>query len=408
MRESDVNGRAKFVAIGVGGLSAIGAVSTSAGGLWLNEYGSPAMGRARAGAEAGVDDASTVLHNPATMTRLNKEQWMLTGTLIDSKAEFELERSGFIAGNDEGDDAGGLSPGASAFYVKPIDEHWNWGLSFGGAAGAVLDYRDSWAGRYQARSVELVALALAPAVSYRVNDWLSVGGAIQLMYTELEIVTAVPVPGNPDAEVEINGDDLETSFSLGAAITLSDSTRLGLLYQYEFTPKYGGDAELSASGISVGVDTELTLATFFRVAVTHQLTDKLGLHGTIGWEDWSQLDNINISTDSGGVSIAAGWEDTYHYAAGLDYLLDNEWRLSAGIAYDTNPVSQQDRTAQLPIDRQVRYALGAQYQYGQKFTWGSQIVYADLGDAEIDATLFAGDYKTNRVVFLSINANWWF
>ena len=30
----------------------------TAGGLWLNEYGTPAMGRANAGAEAGEDNAS--------------------------------------------------------------------------------------------------------------------------------------------------------------------------------------------------------------------------------------------------------------------------------------------------------------------------------------------------------------
>ena len=73
----------------VAALSVIGSASTSAGGLWLNEFGSPAMGRARAGAEAGVDDASTVLHNPATITRLDKEQWMAAGGLIISKVKME-------------------------------------------------------------------------------------------------------------------------------------------------------------------------------------------------------------------------------------------------------------------------------------------------------------------------------
>ncbi|MEH6824794.1 MAG: outer membrane protein transport protein [Motiliproteus sp.] len=393
----------------VAALSAMGSVSVSAGGLWLNEYGSPAMGRARAGAEAGVNDASTVLHNPASMTRLDKEQWMATGGLIVSEAEFELERSGLIAGSDPGDDAGGVIPGAAFFYVMPIDERWDWGLSVGGSAGAALDYRDSWAGRFQAKSVDLVALAVSPAVAYRVNDWLSIGGAAQLMYTELEIVTAVRNPGNPgnpDGEAKIDGDDLETSFSLGAVIEWTERTRFGLVYQHEFTPNYSGDVELNSAGLSVGADTELTLASFFRLGMSHQLTDNLGIHGTIGWEDWSSMGNINISTDTFGLNIETGWEDTYHYAAGLDYRLNDDWLISTGIAYDTNPVSSQDRTAQLPVDRQLRYALGAQYRYGQQFSWGSQLVYADLGDAAIDAPLFAGHYKTNRFVFWSVNANW--
>jgi long-chain fatty acid transport protein len=120
------------------------------------------------------------------------------------------------------------------------------------------------------------------------------------------------------------------------------------------------------------------------------------------------MGDINISTTSGGLTLATGWEDTYHYAAGLDYRLNEDWLLSAGVAYDTSPVSATDRTAQLPVDRQLRYALGAQHRYGQRFSWGSQIVYAELGDAEIDAPLFSGRYTTNRVVFLSVNANWQF
>jgi len=106
------------------------------------------------------------------------------------------------------------------------------------------------------------------------------------------------------------------------------------------------------------------------------------------------------------VAIATRWDDTYHYAAGIDYRLNDNWRLSTGVAYDTNPVSKFDRNAQLPVDRQIRLAFGAQYDDGQDFAWGGQIVFADLGDAAIDATLFAGDYSTNNVVFLSVNANW--
>ena len=34
------------------------------------------------------------------------------------------------------------------------------------------------------------------------------------------------------------------------------------------------------------------------------------------------------------------------------------------------------------------------------------LVYADYGDAEIDALGFAGDYKTNDIVFASISFNW--
>ena len=65
------------------GLAALLAMAPArAGGLWLNEFGTPAMGRAGAGAEAGVDDASASLHNPASMTRLAGHQILVGAQLI--------------------------------------------------------------------------------------------------------------------------------------------------------------------------------------------------------------------------------------------------------------------------------------------------------------------------------------
>jgi long-chain fatty acid transport protein len=43
---------------------------SQAGGLYLNEFGTPSMGVAGAGATAVASDASTSFHNPAGMTRI--------------------------------------------------------------------------------------------------------------------------------------------------------------------------------------------------------------------------------------------------------------------------------------------------------------------------------------------------
>ena len=45
-----------------------------AGGLFVSEFGTPTLGTAGAGAPAGTDGASTAIHNPAAMTRLDEHQ----------------------------------------------------------------------------------------------------------------------------------------------------------------------------------------------------------------------------------------------------------------------------------------------------------------------------------------------
>ncbi|MFA9563662.1 MAG: hypothetical protein ACERLM_03000, partial [Acidimicrobiales bacterium] len=41
-----------------------------------------------------------------------------------------------------------------------------------------------------------------------------------------------------------------------------------------------------------------------------------------------------------------------------------KWLLQLGFSYDTSPVDSDDRTPDMPIDRQIRYATGAQYIAG--------------------------------------------
>ena len=57
---------------------------TNAGGLYLNEFGTPSMGVAGAGASAVASDASTSFHNAAGMTRIKGKELMGTGGFLYS------------------------------------------------------------------------------------------------------------------------------------------------------------------------------------------------------------------------------------------------------------------------------------------------------------------------------------
>jgi long-chain fatty acid transport protein len=39
-----------------------------------------------------------------------------------------------------------------------------------------------------------------------------------------------------------------------------------------------------------------------------------------------------------------------------------EWLFQLGFAYDTSQVDSNDRTPDMPMDRQIRYATGVQYK----------------------------------------------
>lgn len=381
-----------------------------AGGLWIFEFGAPAMGRAAAGAETGIDSAAAGLYNPAAMTRATGTQLMATGGIISSQIEFDAERGSILNGTEDSGDAGSVAPAASLFYTRPINDRWRFGTNAYALTGSALDYDSDWAGRYQATEVTLVLVAVQPAVSYRVNDWISVGANAVLSYTELEMNVAVPNPTTPllgpDGEATIDGDDTTFGFGFGILLEPTDKTRLGIVYQSKLEPEYSGDASLDPLGLAVGVETELPLAAFLRLGISHEFNDRFTGHLTLGWEDWSSLEAINLSTESFGAVLDRNWEDTYHFAVGGSYRVNGEWTFQAGIGYDTSPVDADDRTADLPVDRQVRYAFGLTRTLPSGLEVSGSLVYADYGDAEIDALGYDGDYSSNDILFAFVSFNW--
>ncbi|MEH6617313.1 MAG: outer membrane protein transport protein [Porticoccus sp.] len=388
--------------------------TSMAGGLWLNEFGDPSQGRASAGSAAGTGDASNSAHNPAAMTRLDGEHVMVTGGFIHSKVEFDVKSNGMLNGDGDGGSLGDTIPVGAVFYTSQLNDKTWLGVSFGGWAGAGLDYDNDWAGRVQTTEVDLTAMVFMPSVGYKLTDQLSIGIGLPIMYTELEMKLAVPQgPGLNDGTAKLDGDDVAVALNLSVSYDYNDTTRIGAIYNSEFEAEYSGHLKTSGD-IKASTDTELTFAAKVRVSLSHDMTDSTTGHLSWGWEDWSSMSDVIISAENGGASLPKNWEDTYHYAVGLTHTISDTWRINTGIAYDTNPSDKTDRTADLPVDRQVRYAFGVEHTPSKGPSIAGSLVYVDLGSAAIESdglgdgglTGYSGDYDTNEMFIFSISANW--
>ena len=208
-----------FSLLGLGGQS-------WAGGLYIQEFATPSLGTANAGAQAWADNASTAFFNSAGMTRLDGKELMLGGGLIYSDIKFDPAPDTPVAGGDGGN-SGSLAPLINAFYVHSLSDDLKFGIDLVSISAAALDYDDNWAGRRQCLNVEILTITLHPSLAYRVNNWLSIAGGVGLIYGELELEVAGLLPGR---EITIDGDDLEYAFNLSAMFELSDRTRLGVAY----------------------------------------------------------------------------------------------------------------------------------------------------------------------------------
>src|SRR5210317_2520480 len=90
---------------------------STAGGLYINEFGTPSMGVAGAGANAVAEDASTSFHNAAGMTRIRGKELMGTAGLLNATVKFDPDADTPIPGGDGGD-AGGPAPIVGGFFCS--------------------------------------------------------------------------------------------------------------------------------------------------------------------------------------------------------------------------------------------------------------------------------------------------
>ena len=400
--------------------------SSQAAGLWLYEQAAPDMGLAAAGRAALAQDASTVAYNPAGMTLLDRDQ--LEGGLLGIfvTAKFDSDSTTFSGG--DGGDAGGFVPAGSFSYVHGLSEDLKLGLAMGSNFGLGLDYGSQWSGRYYVQEGEIVVMGVNPNIGYRVNDWLSVGAGFSILYGELNQKVAVNNPlNNPDGQLKLDADDIGYGYNFGVLVEPSQKTRLGLTYRSKIDLEF--DDAVSARNLSPAlstildlalgsnrkVDMELTVPQAVMFSIFHQLNDQWAIMGNVGWQDQSDFGKtgISLASSAGSNSVTAdrNFHDTWHYAFGTQYRFAPQWLLSAGVAYDDSPVDDEDRTPDMPLDRQIRYATGLQYDLSEDVTIGAAYTFLDTGDAKIEIDgadnplrgELVGDYGSNYVNFFNVN-----
>ena len=405
----------------------VAAPSSWGGGLWLYELGTPNMGTASAGRGAIANDASVAAVNPAGMTKLNRSQLLVSavGLFVDSK--FKVDSAAF--GGGDGKNNQDFTPAGSFSYVYSATSSLKLGLVAAPTFGAGSDFDDDWAGRYYVLEGKFNTFAFNPGIGYRVNKWLSLGGGLAVMVANFKNKTAinnqVTDPGFPDGKIEFEDNDAGFGFNLGTLIEPRDDTRISLTYRSEVDFKFKDDANLKGLGPTLesllnpnlGVKIEMMLPQSVALSGYHDLTDKLALVASVGWQDWSVYGQPSVKVqNSAGISfeIDQNFKETWHGSIGARYRIADAWLWSIGFAYDSSPLDDEDRSPDYPIDRQIRLGTGLQYDWSEDMTIGAAYTYLDTGDAEIDwegrplQGDIKGDYDPNHTHAFALNLIWRF
>ena len=349
-----------------------------AAGFALNEQSISGMGTGFAGRSSSADDASTVFGNPAGMSRLKREQISGGAAAVIAKTDIDNGRGTFGGSND-----GDMVPVVGVpmgYYVKPIDDHWAFGLGVYVPFGLVTDYEKGFAGRYWGDKSHVQVVTFQPTVSYAFNDKVSIGFGPTINRIDGELTSATlnaATPGRNDGKVKIEGDDTAIGFNAGILVQATDTTRLGLTYHSKVDYKLKGKTKIEGSGFGPfggqKYDASLDISTPESVdfSITQQIDENWTVYAGSTWTRWSRLQDITVNNDGvpallggsagpiGTFSEEQNWHDTWAHAIGASYKVNKEWTLRTGFSVDQSPTNNVNRSPRIPTGDRKIISFGA-------------------------------------------------
>jgi long-chain fatty acid transport protein len=406
---------------------AVGAMPPGAwsAGIMLYEQGTPDVGLASAGQGARAQDAGTVFTNPAGMTQLKDSQ--LLGGIVPTFGNFTFNPNAKTTtkGTNGGNAAVPL-PGGSFFYVHSLTPNLKLGFGSYSYFGAPLEYNKNWVGRYRLQGATMLGLSFQPSLAFRAADWLSIGGGPNVMVGFLRNKAGINTlnPRLGDGQVRYQNWTVNVGGNIGILLTPRDGTRIGIDYltpvnlNFSDAPHFVGLGPLVTRAISNdklrSPKTNLGLQVPQQLMgdVYQKITERWALLGSVGWQNWSQFGLVDISINTKNpVSLSKNlhFQDTFHIAAGSQYQLTPQWRLSCGFAFDNSAVGTPMRTVSLPVGDQYRFGTGVQYAWNKKITLGFAEEFMYMGEMPVYQNggpvlgTVAGQFTNTFVNFFTLN-----
>lgn len=395
---------------------AISPFAAHASGFALLEQSASRLSTAFAGSGVNADDASSMFFNPAGLGRLEQAQFIALTSGIEITSEFRSTGSTAAFGQPlggSGGDAGDWNVVPGAYLAIPLGDRFNIGLGINAPFGLKLVYDDGWVGRFQALRSEIQTLNVNPSLAMRVNDRLSIGVGFSYQRLQAELTNAVnysavvaqgvqqlvargqlPAAAAPgiiaanaglEGDARVRGDDEGWGFNVGVLFDLSDTTRIGLSYRSTIDYDVGGTitftppstisspvgagivAAASAAGapLSSGpVSVALKVPDSALLSLQQRIGDKFTLLGDVAWTGWSTVQELRVVRDTG-VTVSQTperWRDSFRYALGASYLMNQHLTLRAGAAYDNTPVPDATRTPRLPDSDRIWITTGVHWE----------------------------------------------
>jgi long-chain fatty acid transport protein len=387
-------------AAGIMGLS----THATAAAFQLYEQDGASIGDYHAGRAAQANNASTAFYNPAGLTNIHNQQFVVGDVFILS----DLKYRGTVGVNtiSGGAPVGVVSQGGAfsqvpdLFYTAPINDRFSVGLSVVAPFGLKTVYGRNNNLRFAATETQLDVIDVSPSLAFKIIPQVSVGAGFDWSRMSAEFnqdATLGDLGGGLTANSYNKAWSTADGFHLGALFQVLPSTRVGISYNSQIvhhvrgTSKLIGPAANLATTVAFGTpsaivsrtaNAHITLPAYTTLSAFNQLNSKWSIMGTAIYTQWSvfktlalyQLAAINVipvpvfpgvapvPTTSASVTLTENYRNAWNFSLGTEYAATDKMILRGGVGYDQSPLKNNLRDVRIPDSSRYALALGGHYQ----------------------------------------------
>lgn len=356
-------------------------VFSYAGGFRVSLQGVKQL--AMAHTSAHTEDASIAFFNPAGISFIpNKLSVAVGGFGAISEVEYQsLETlQSYKTENPVG------TPLYAAIAYK-VTNNVSVGLSVTTPFGSTVKWADDWTGREVVQKMELKSFYFQPMVSYKFNDWASIG--VSYIYAK-GMVDWDKAVTNLGGTLNIN-DEKATGSGFGVGFYLKPSSNLDLSIAYRSAvimkaengvATFTGvpEAVLTSPQLNVGTDgqdaftAELPLVDEYTIGLTYKITPKWLVSADFnyhGWERYSKLtldfENAQVGnqTDKTVLVSPKNFKNAKTFRIGTQYMLTDKLAGRLGYYFDESPYEDKYFIPETPSFDASVVTAGLGYKFGK-------------------------------------------
>jgi long-chain fatty acid transport protein len=341
-------------------------------------------------------DAASILTNPAGMS-------VLPGRIDFGASYFKPSVKYKATGGADGstiDSDRGASPVPAFGLIIPLSEKFRFGVGAYGVAGMGIDYPANLYGSTTYTSYS--QMRFAPAFSYKINDIVSVGAAVNIMYATMEFNVASGFMQQP----HMGASSFGYGATIGVLVKPIDMIQIGFAYETKsFFQDFSFNTPTGEDKLEFNQPQTATLGLAIKPI------NDLSIGFDVQWIRWSETNGLNLpkyTTKSSPYTMDwnMDWSDQFVYKIGVQYAVHPMVVLRAGYNYGKMPlnsnrafeniafpaVSEHHITAGIGINfnKQFTLNIGGMYSPPAKIS-GSNIMQQGIVSYETEMSQYSLD-----------------